>query len=145
MLRPGDRGLEIGDCRVGTHVHTHTHTHTCLYTHVHTETGLGLLGSVDVQGCRPCPSCLGSPAPTLTPSPAWAGPGFGAGGRGWDLQGSGSLSDEGTPTEETGQGSRQSASLEPVWGPPSPTVPRHPPHFLRSDTDCATSSYIWAS
>lgn len=55
-----------------------------------------------------------SPALSLTPLPAWAGPGFGAGGRGRDLQGSGSLCDEGTPAGETGRDLRPSAHRNPA-------------------------------
>lgn len=60
------------------------------------------LSSVDVQGSIPMPFS----SSLLDPLPAWAGPGFEAGGRGRDLQGSSSFSDEGTPAGETGQDQR---------------------------------------
>ena len=104
----------------------------------------------------PCP-----PLASLAPSPAGAGPVFGSGGAGRDLQGSGGLSDEGTPAAETGQplGSQSPQTLCQDL-PPTPCPQRtwdlgllllHPllepraAHFFRSDTVWATSSYIWAS
>lgn len=63
--------------------------------------------SVHVLGLKLC-RCTGKhlhapfSSSLLDPLPAWAGPGFVAGGRGRDLQGSSSLSDEGTPAGETG-------------------------------------------
>lgn len=79
----------------------------CWTQHMHLYTCWGL-SSVDAQGHNlhaPSSSSL------FDPLPAWAGPGFGAGGRGRDLEGSSSLSDEGTPAGETGQDQRWSAHL----------------------------------
>lgn len=70
------------------------------HTHLYMLWGLS---SVDAQGHN-----------LHVPLPVWAGPGFGAGGRGRDLEGSGSLSDEGTPAGETGQDQRWSAHLNPT-------------------------------
>lgn len=137
------------------------HTCTCTFTHMHTHDTWRQgwsWGSGDKQEASPSTTTASlsppsSSLPSPPPSPAWTGPGFGAGGRGRDLQGPSGLSDEGTPAGETGQPLRSQSP------PPSPCpqglrglgLLLHPregpkcPHFFRSDTDCATSSYIWAS
>lgn len=92
-------------CGGGTRTHRHRQTHP----------ELKLPGSSGLH----CP-----------PSPARAGPGFGARGGSGDLQGSSSLGDEGTPAGETGQRpqGRQSEPPDPTPEPPTPQPgPPRPP------------------
>lgn len=133
----------MGCSGVGVHVHTPTHTGT--HTRAHRDwAGARVLGTH-----RKLSSAL--QFPPWPPSPAGAGPVFGAGGGGRDLQGSCGFSDEGTPAGETGQPLGSQSAGPRAWPSPSPGAcpPPHleprPPHFFRSDTVCATSSYMWAS
>lgn len=106
---------------MGQHAHAHISMHACAHTHGDRATAW-VLGTNRKPAPALPPKSSHFPRP---PSPAWAGPGFGAGGWGGDLQGSSSLSDEGTPAGQTDQ-PLGSQSSQTVSGPPTLPFPLPP-------------------
>lgn len=120
---------------VQAHMYVHTCIHTCARSHTCTlnRTGVCILELWREASPAFRPPSLNLQLSPWPPSPARAGPGLRARGRGRDFQGSGSLGDEGTPAGEKGQTPGQSETPDPMPGPPhSPPVPGNPEAWASS-------------